>query len=331
MKVAVTDYIEDNLDWEAKQLAAAGIPFSVHQLKFMPEADVVKAVGDADIIIVNMVKMTDSLLSKLPRCKLLIRHGIGYDNVDVAACTKYGIEFAYQPDYCKEDVAEHAIALIFACARKIVSSRRILDDSSRKGQWDFTGLFPLPRLDGKTLGILGVGRIGSRVYRKLKTFGFRLIGADPYLSETRLAELGLEFVSREELFRQSDFITVHTPLNDETRHIVNAISLSWMKPTAYLINTSRGGMIDVEALAEALRTKQIAGAALDVYDVEPPPPTFPLFGMDNVILTPHIAWASEEAGWEIRQSILNDVLSFAKGGHARCIVNKEILKGKATT
>lgn len=330
MKVAVTDYIEDNLDWEAKQLADAGIEFAVHQLKFMPEADVAKALADADILVVNMVKMTDSLLSKLPRCKLIIRHGIGYDNVDAPACTKHGIEFAYQPDYCTEDVAEHAIALIFACARKVVSSRRILEESSRQGKWDFTGLFPIPRLDGKTLGIVGVGRIGSRVYRKLKTFGFKIIGTDPYLSAKRIAELGLEFVPRETLFRQSDFVTIHTPLNQETRAIVNATSLGWMKPTAYLVNTSRGGMVDTEALATALKNKQIAGAALDVYDVEPPPPTFPLFGVDNVILTPHIAWASEESGWEIRKSILNDILSFAKGGHARCIVNKEILERKTS-
>jgi D-3-phosphoglycerate dehydrogenase len=173
-----------------------------------------------------------------------------------------------------------------------------------------------------------VGRIGSRVYRKLKSFGFRIIGTDPYLSEKRIAELGLEFVPRETLFRESDYITIHTPLNKETQHIVNATSLSWMKPTAYLINTSRGGMVDVDALADALKNKRIAGAALDVYDVEPPPPTFPLFGFENVILTPHIGWASEEAGWEIRRSIMDDILSFAKGGHARCVVNKEILERK---
>lgn len=329
MKVVVTDYIEDNLDWEAGKLAEAGIEFAAYQLKFLPEEQVVEKCRDADIILVNMVKMTESLLSKLPKCKLLIRHGIGYDNVDVAACTKLGIEFAYQPDYCVEDVAEHAIALIFACARKIVASRKILDDSSARGQWDFGGLFPFPRLNGKTLGILGVGRIGSRVFRKLKTFGFRIIASDPYLSEKRIAELGLEFVPRETLFRESDFITIHTPLNQETKYIVNAETLNLMKPTAYLVNTSRGGMVDVNALADALRKGKLAGAALDVYEVEPPPVDFPLRDFSNVILTPHTAWASEEAGWEIRNSYLNDMLSFAKGGHARCVVNREILERKA--
>lgn len=328
MKVVVTDYIEDNLDWEAKELAKRGIEFAAFQLKFKPEAEVVATIKDADVIVVNMVKMDDSLLSKLPKCKLLIRHGIGYDNVDVAACTKRGIQFAYQPDYCKEDVAEHAIALIFACARKVVWSRRILEDSSRNAKWDFGGLFPIYRMDGKTLGIVGVGRIGSRVYRKLRTFGFKKIMAcDPYLKPDQMVEMkDIEFTDRETLFRQADYITIHTPLNDETRHLVNAKTLSWMKPTAFLVNTSRGPMIDTPALVEALKKRQIAGAAIDVFDVEPPPADHPLFGLDNAILTPHIGWASEEAGWEIRQSILNDILLFADGKPARCVVNKEILK-----
>jgi D-3-phosphoglycerate dehydrogenase len=328
IKAVVTDYIEDNLDWEVEQMAKAGIEFAGFQLKFKPEDEVVATLKDADVIVVNMVKFTESLIARLPRCRLLIRHGIGYDNVDVAACTKHGIQFAYQPDYCMEDVAEHAIAMIFACGRKVMWSRRTLDKSSAKGQWDFSDLFPLRRMHGKTLGIVGLGRIGSRVGLKIKSFGFKIIGCDPYLSDTRKAESGIEFVDREKLFRTADYITLHTPLNDETRHLVNAQSLGWMKPTAYVINTSRGPMVDADALAAALKKKQIAGAAIDVYDVEPPPPTHPLFGLDNVILSPHIGWASDEASWEIRKSIVDDIQSFAAGKPARCVVNKEILKGK---
>ena len=327
LKVVVTDYIEDDLDWEAEQVTKAGLDFEAHQLKFKPEEEVVEKIADADIIVVNMVKMPESTISQLKKCRLLIRHGIGYDNVDVEACTKYGIQFAYQPDYCKEDVAEHAIALLFACARKVVWSRKILDDSSASGQWDFTGLFPMHRLDGKTLGIVGVGRIGSRVYRKLKTFGFKFLGCDPYLSEERKAEItDLEFVDLETLLKTSDFVTIHTPLNDETTHLINAETLALMKPTAYLVNTARGPMVDTDALAAALKNKRIAGAAIDVYDKEPPAPDLPLFGLDNVILTPHIAWASEEAGWEIRQSILDDIFAAAEGRPARCVVNKEVLE-----
>jgi len=321
VKVVVTDYIEDNLDWEAEQLARAGIDFEAYQLKFKSEAEVVAKIADADVIVVNMVKMPEPVLAQLKKCRLLIRHGIGYDNVDVEACTRLRIPFAYQPDYCKEDVAEHAIALIFACARKIVRSRKTLEASSAAGQWDFSDLFPIYRLDGKTLGIIGVGRIGSRVYRKLRTFGFKIIGNDPYLSDERRVELGMEFVDKETLFRTSDFVTLHTPLTDETRHLINARTLGQMKPTAYLINTSRGPMVDSDALAEALKNGRIAGAAIDVYDQEPPPLSHPLFGLDNAILTPHLGWASEEAGWEIRKSILDDILAAAEGRPARCMVN----------
>lgn len=327
IKVVVTDYIEENLDWEREQLAQrGGFIFEAHQLKFKSEDEVCEKIRDADVVVVNMVKMTESLLSRLEKCKLLIRHGIGYDNVDVDACTRLGIQFAYQPDYCKIDVAEHAIALILACGRKIVWGRRTLDRSSAAGEWDFSDLFPIYRLEGKTVGIVGVGRIGSRVYLKLRSFGFHLLGCDPYLSEERKQELGIELVSHEEIFRRSDFLTLHTPLTPETRHMVNVKTLDWMKTTAYVINTSRGPMVDYEALAEALRSNRIAGAAIDVYDVEPPPPSFPLFALDNVILTPHSAWASVEAGWEIRQSILDDIIAFSEGRPARCVVNKEVLE-----
>jgi len=331
MKLVVTDYIEENLDWEAEQCRKAGIDFAAYQLKFKPEAEVLAKVADADVIVVNMVKFDASLVSKLTKCKVLIRHGIGYDNVDVDACTKRGIVFAYQPDYCKEDVAEHAIALIFACARKVVASRRTLDKSSAAGQWDFGGLFPIHRMHGKTLGIVGVGRIGSRVYRKLQHFGLKIIGTDPYLSDQRKAEFkDLQWVDKKTLFETSDYITIHTPLNPETRHLVNAEALAWMKPTAYLVNTSRGPMVDAVALAKACAEKRIAGAAIDVFDVEPPPTDHPLFGLDNVIPTPPIGWASAEPRWELRRSPLKQVLAHQAGRPPRCIVNKEVLKGAAS-
>jgi D-3-phosphoglycerate dehydrogenase len=326
MKVAVTDYIEPDLNWEAQELKAKGIEFDACQLKFKSEDEVADKLKDADVIVVNMVKMTDSLLAKLPRCKLLIRHGIGYDNVDVPACTKHGIQFAYQPDYCTEDVAEHAITLLFAIARKVTLSRRTLEESSRTGQWNFSGLFPIYRMAGKTLGVLGVGRIGSRVVAKLSGFGFRIVGCDPYLSDIRKKELGIEFLDHAEFFRQADLITIHTPLIKETRHIVNTEHLALMKPGAVIVNTARGPMIDVAALYDALKTKKIAGAAIDVFEVEPPPATLPLFELDNAILTPHIGWASEESGQDIRKRILEDILLCAAGKPAKYVVNKEVLK-----
>lgn len=328
VQAVVTDYIEDDLNWEKEQMAKAGVGFDCFQLKFKPHDEVVAKIGHADVVVVNMVKFDAELIGKLPKMKLLIRHGIGYDNVDVAACTKAGVVFAYQPDYCQEDVAEHAIALIFACARKVPQSRKTLEEASARNQWDFSQIFPIYRMDGKTLGIIGLGRIGSRVYRKLKSFGMKILVCDPYLSDKRKADYPeLQFVDHQTLFSQSDFITLHTPLNDDTRRLINAKTLAMMKPTAYLVNTSRGPVVDADALADALRRKQIAGAAIDVFDVEPPPPSHPLFGLDNCILTPHLGWASVESGWEIRKSIVNDILAYQAGKPPRNVVNKELLKG----
>jgi len=328
-KAVVTDYIEHDLDWEAAELAKAGLAFEALQYKFKPEDELFEKVRDANVIVVNMAAMKASLIARLEPGRVIIRHGIGYDNVDVAACTQRGIVFAYQPDYCREDVAEHAIALVTALARKLFPSRRTLEDSSRAGQWDFKGLFPIYRMEGKTLGIVGLGRIGSIVARKLRGFGFRLLACDPYVGAERAKEAGVELTDLDTLLRESDYVTIHTPLNDETRGLINARTLALMKPTACVINTARGPMIDTPALAEALRAGRLGGAAIDVYDREPPAPDYPLFGMANVILTPHTGWASEEAGWAIRRSILDDILAVARGGRPRCIVNKEVLgKGR---
>lgn len=321
MKVAVTDYIEPDLAWEAGELAKRGIEFATHQLKFAPFEKVVEATRDADVVVVNMVPVTRALVKTWQRCRLVIRHGVGYDNVDVSALNDAGIPLCYIPDYCVEEVAEQAIALILACGRRIVRSRTVLDNSSRNGIWNFADVIPMFRMAGQKLGILGCGRIGSRVYQKLKSFGFDFLICDPYLSEERKRELGIEVVDKEKMFREADFITIHTPLTPETRHIVNRQTLALMKPTAYLVNTARGGMVDSDALAEALRNGTIAGAGIDVYETEPPPPDYPLFGQPNAILTPHLAWYSEDSGWRIREIILLEIERFAAGQPPRYVVN----------
>ncbi len=313
MKVVITDYIEPDLDWEAGELAKRGLEFEYHHLKFAPFEQVVAATRDADIVIVNMVPVTAELIASWRKCRLVIRHGVGYDNVDVAALERAQIPLCYIPDYCVEEVAEHTIALILACGRKLVSSRRALEDSAARGRWDFAPLIPIYRMAGKTLGIIGCGRIGSRVYQKLGSFGFRFLICDPYLTEERQRELGIEVVDHATVFRESDYVTIHTPLTAETRHMVNARTLALMKPTAYLINAARGPMVDESALADALRQGLIAGAAIDVYDREPPPPDHPLFGLPNVILTPHLAWYAEEGGWRIRELIILEINRFLAG------------------
>ncbi len=329
IKVVVTDYIEPDLEWEVAEMAKRGINFAFHQLKFAPTADVIAATKDADVVVVNMVPITPEVVAGWEKVKLVIRHGTGYDNVNVPALTEAGIPLVYIPDYCTDEVAEQAIALIFACARRIVSSRKTLDDSSARGQWDFNEVIPMFRMGGKTLGILGCGRIGSTVYRKLKSFGFKILVCDPYLSEARKKDLdGVTFVDKETLFRESDFITIHTLLNDETRHIVNAETLALMKPTAYIVNTARGPMVDAHALADALRNGVIAGAGIDVFDKEPPETDYPLVDLPNAILTPHLAWYSEDAGMRIREIIVEEIDRYAAGEHPRYTVNKEVLAAK---
>ncbi|HET6429506.1 MAG TPA: C-terminal binding protein [Phycisphaerae bacterium] len=323
LRVVVTDYIEADLDWEAREMARRGIDFACHQLKAAPEAEVIEKTRDADIVVVNMVKITPSVVAGWRNAKLVIRHGAGYDNVDVPALTAAGIVLEYIPDYCQHEVAEQAIALMFACARKVVWSRKVLDDSVARGQWDFAPIVPMFRMDGMTVGIVGCGRIGSLVYRKLEHFGVKFLICDPYLSPQRKDELGIRTDDLKTVCAGSDFVTFHTPLNDETRHMVNAEMLSWMKPSAYLINTSRGGMVDHAALAEALRAGAIAGAAVDVYEAEPPKADFPLFDAPNVILTPHLSWYSKDAERTIREKIVQDIDMFVNGTGPRIPVNPE--------
>lgn len=328
-KVVVTDYIEPDMDHEAEVMAKLGVDFSVHQLKFRPEEEVIEAVKDADVIVVNMVPITPAVIDALQNCKVIIRHGAGYDNVDVKALTAKGIPLAYVPDYCMDEVAEQAIALLFACARQVVHSRKVLDESIAQGKWDFSDLHKSWRLSTQVLGIVGCGRIGSKVFQKLQHFGFKdILVCDPYLPEERIRELGITISPREKVFSEADLITIHTPLSDETRCLVNRETLGMMKPTAFLVNTSRGPMVDHEALADALRNKKIGGAGIDVYDKEPPEPDYPLLDLDNAVLTPHLAWYSEDAAWDIRYKIIEDIKLALDGKPPRFCVNKEVLSDR---
>jgi D-3-phosphoglycerate dehydrogenase len=294
-------------------MAKRGIDFATHQIKFAPLDEVIAKTSDADVVVVNMLRVNRELISGWKKCRLVIRHGVGYDNVDVAALNEAGIPLCYIPDYCVEEVAEQAIALMLACGRRIVSSRKVLDDSSARGIWDFNPVIPVFRMAGQTVGIIGCGRIGSRVYQKLTSFGVKFLICDPYLTAERKRELGIEVVDKETVFRESDFVTIHTPLTPETRHIVNTGTLAMMKRSAYLVNTARGPMVDANALAEAIKNGTIAGAGIDVFDIEPPPADYPLFGLPNAILTPHLAWYSEDAAWRIRELIVLEIDRFVAG------------------
>lgn len=313
IRLVVTDYVESDLDWEAAELSRRGIQFSFHQLRTAPPERVIEATRAADIVIANFTPITSAVVSTWTKCKLAIRHGTGFDNYDVAALDRAGIPLCYIPDYCTEEVAEHAIALILGCSRRLVSGGAMTREAATQGKWDFSRLVPIYRMSGQTLGILGCGRIGSRVHQKLQSFGFKFLICDPYLSEERKRELGIELVAAERVFGASDIVTIHVPLNSGTRHIVSERMLSLMKRTAYLVNTARGPVVDTGALARALQSGAIAGAGIDVYDSDPPAADCPLLDLPNALLTPHSAWYSEDAAWAIRELIMLEIDRFLVG------------------
>jgi D-3-phosphoglycerate dehydrogenase len=325
LRVAVTDYIEPGLQWESEEFKRLGVDFDCAQLKFAAPEQLAAFAGDADIVIVNMAKINAEVMDGLRRCKLIIRHGVGYDNVDIAAASERGIVVAYVPDYCMNEVAEQAVMLIMACQRKLLLQHRVLSASAQKGEWDFTYVYPMHSLHDKTVGIVGIGRIGSTVYRMLQGFGVRFLVCDPYLSKARRQELGIELHSFERVLRESDVITAHVPLNAETHHMFDEPQFQMMKRTAILVNTARGAVVNLRALDRALRDGLIAHAGIDVWEEkEPPDPDFPLLHNDRAICTPHLSWLSEEAAWNIRKKIMEDVARFLQHKAPRYPVNSEV-------
>jgi D-3-phosphoglycerate dehydrogenase / 2-oxoglutarate reductase len=325
IKVVITDYIEPDLDWETDQFRQMGLEFSHHQRKTAGPAELVAVARDADVVITNMAKITAEVIQGMRRCRLIIRHGIGYDNVDIAAASRQGIVVANVPDYCVEEVAEQAVMLILACQRKLLEQDRILRRSAQAGGWDFLSANPIYRLSGKTVGIVGVGRIGGTVYRMLQGFDLKFLVCDPYLSEKRRQMLGVQLHPLETLLRQSHIITIHTPLNAETHHLFGEAEFKMMKKTAILVNTARGGIVDLRALDRALRAGTIAYAGIDVYEEsEPPRADFPLLDNPRAICTPHLSWLSEEAGWNIREKIVAEVKRAAEGQGPKNQVNSDV-------
>ncbi len=320
-RIVVTDYIEPDLNWERDQLAAYPVTLVAHQLKFASEREIIARIGNADVVIVNMTKLTRQVLQTLPSCKLIIRHGVGYDNVDIPAATDMGIQVCYVPDYCSAEVAEQAMMLLLLCRRRFIRQEEALDDSIRKGQWDFSKVIPVLRFSHSKAGIIGCGRIGSLVLQMLRGFGADVMIHDPYLSEARQVELGIRNIPLEQLLPEADMVTIHSTLTPETHHMIGEQQLRMMKPTAILVNTARGAIVDAPALARACKEGWIAGAGIDVFEKEPPQPGFILGGISNLILTPHLAWYSEDAGWSIREKILEDILRYLDGKIPRYPVN----------
>ncbi len=248
---------------------------------------------------------------------------VGVDSIDIPAATARHIFVANVPDYCVDEVSNHAIALMLDLSRRVTW----LDRTVRRGEWSYHPERPSSRLWGKNLGIIGLGRIGRAVARKMQPFGVRLLTYDPYISPQDAEPLGVVILaSLTELLRQSDYVSIHVPLTNETRHMISYHELQMMKPTAFIVNTSRGPVIDEEALVWALREGRIAGAGLDVREQEPMKRDDPLTMMENVILTPHVAFYSLESIEEMKLEAARAIVQVLQGGRPRSLANPEVLQ-----
>lgn len=282
------------------------------------QEQVIDACADADGILLDMAPMNAACIEALKHCKVINRYGVGYDNVDVEAATKKGIQVTYVPDYCAQDVSDHALALLMSCLRQTA----LRDRKVRQGQWNIQA-GPSFRLQGKTLGVLGAGRIARELIRKVSGFGFQQILAyDPYVPQEVLSQIGAKKATKEEVLQHSDFISLHMPVTPETRGMIDDAAIALMKPTAILINTGRGPLVDDAALLRALREKRICAAGLDTHCVEPLAPDSGYLELDNVILTDHTAYNTVEGVEELKTKSAQNVVDALLGRPVRYPVNK---------
>lgn len=308
--IAITDSPFPSLD-PAKQKLARLDP--EYRMAKSPSAEDILAVArDADAILVTYAKLPGELLRQLTRCKAIGRFGLGVDNIDLPAAKALCIAVNYVPDYCLREVSDHAMALLLALARKVTFANRLV----QSGRWEVPPLVPLRRLETQVLGLLGFGNIPRALAPKAKAFGLKVLAHDPYVAKDALAAAGVEGVSFDDLLARSDFISVHAPLLPATRGLMNAAAFAKMKKGACLINTARGPLVDEAALAAALDSGHLGGAALDVVTTEPLPKDSRLLGRDNVILTPHTAFYSVEALEELQSKCASDVARVLSGEKA---------------
>ena len=265
--------------------------------------------------------MTARVIAELKRCRVIARYGIGVDNVDLAAATRAGIVVTNVPDYCVDEVSDHGLALFLALARRVVAA----DQAVKSGAWDVVAHKGIQRLRGQTLGLLGFGKIARALAVKAQALGMQVLAFDPFVDAETMARLKVRGADMDTLLTESDAVSVHVPLSPETRGIIGERALARMKPTAFLINTSRGGLVDEQALAAALMAGRLAGAALDVVEKEPPPPDHPLRKAPNVILTPHLAFYSREAVVELQTKVAEEAARALRGEPPRSPVNREVL------
>lgn len=319
LKVLVTDHAWKSLDTERQILAKAGAEIVVAETG--DEEELVRLAPQANGILTNWKPVMRKVIEQANQCHSIGRYGVGVDNIDVGSATELGIVVTNVPTYCIEEVADHATALMLAWARKLC----LYDRAMQGGRYDLSLGVPLFRVRGKTLGLAGLGKIGRAVCQRAHAFGLRTIAFDPYLSADQVDNEQVQLVSFEELLEQSDFVSIHAPLTPETEKLFDAAAFSRMKKTAFLINTSRGAIVDTHALRDALDQELIAGAGLDVLPQEPPSPEDPLQGHSRVLITPHAAFYSEESLSDLQATAARQMADVLIGKKPANIINTKVL------
>lgn len=316
-RVLVTDYAWPSLEIETGILGAVGAELVVAETG---EADeLVALAADVDAILTNWKRVPPEALDAASRCLAVSRYGVGLDNIPVDRATELGILVTNVPDFCLQEVSDHAMALVLSCARRVVPFAR----ATRSGVWDLSQGRGLPRLAEQTIGLVGYGNIARALVPKARGFGLRVLAYTP--RATPSADGDVELTNDlDRLLAESDYVSLHAPATPETDRLIGERELRRMKPTAYLVNTSRGALVDEEALERALRERWIAGAALDVLRVEPAPADHPLLGLDNIVVTPHAAFYSETAIAELQTKAATNVANVLTGVLPRTVVNPSV-------
>jgi D-3-phosphoglycerate dehydrogenase len=316
-KVVQTDHVYPDLDLETRTLADMGGEYVC--LNSTDEDVIAEGVRGADCIITAWAVITEKIMDSAGSgLRSVSKTGIGVNNIDIDAATARGVKVLNVPDYCIEEVSDHAFALTMSLIRFIP----YLNSRVKGGEWSTGEAVKMERLRGKTVGLLGYGRIARLYHDKIKPWGVRVLAYDPFLTAEQIARGGAEKTEFDELLAASDIISMHLPLTKENEHMIDAAALSKMKKTAFLINCSRGPLVDEKALAEALAAGTIGGAGLDVVETDSYDAANPIFSCDNAIITPHLGFHSLQATQELREKVLADVVRVLEGEEPRNQVNK---------
>ncbi|MBE7025285.1 MAG: C-terminal binding protein [Ruminococcaceae bacterium] len=320
MKIVMLDRMGTDFSLEKKVFRDAGATFLVTYFRNADELrDIVR---DADILMFNDAHITAEIIAALDKCKMIIRYGIGYDNVDLEAAGRKGIFVCNAPSYGTYDVAEHTMALLLSVCKHIP----LADKCARTGQWNADRVGKARRLCGKTLGLVGFGRIAHMVATRARAFEMEILIYDPYVDSSDAAAMGVTAVDFPTLLERADYVSLHSPLNAETHHMMGMPQFKLMKKDAVLINTGRGGLINENEMIFALLSGEIAGAALDVFETEPLPASSKLLQMENVVLSPHVAWNSYEGTHDLHVEVTENVLRVLRGETPINIVNRKFLR-----